>query len=262
MFGGGRLGGELRELAFAYYRTLLQGQPAQGKTEQLIGKDPASNHFVNSGKYLRFCDVRWIYSALLDVLRVNAHQFGAGRPTKCRRCGYPMETLPHILSHCPLNGVQRTYRHNAIVNRILRVIVEVHGCRGRLPIPPAQNVVSLSDGITLYLGRQPPVKTQQVLKPDITLVDDKPKSLVIIDVTVPFENGPDAFDKYQEVRKAFAQKGYRVFRMPLSWVPWGPGTPRTSHLQGRWASLVGSPRQWPSCEAVWLIRSCRARTYT
>ena len=56
------------------------------------------------------------------------------------------------------------------------------------------------------------------LKPDIVVIDEKAKEVAILDVTCPFENGPEAFAKAREIKvqkyspeaEAYRAKGYNV----------------------------------------------------
>uniref|UniRef100_A0A7E4ZYD4 Glucuronosyltransferase n=1 Tax=Panagrellus redivivus TaxID=6233 RepID=A0A7E4ZYD4_PANRE len=57
------------------------------------------------------------------------------------------------------------------------------------------------------------------LRPDIALINETAKLLNIIDVTIPFENGPEAFKKAREAKKEkykgiethFKKTGYKTF---------------------------------------------------
>ncbi|KAG8225611.1 hypothetical protein J437_LFUL004180 [Ladona fulva] len=55
----------------AYLRSLLK-KPDQGKVHLASSSSPSSNHFVDRGRYMRFCDWRFVYQAQLDVLPLNA----------------------------------------------------------------------------------------------------------------------------------------------------------------------------------------------
>jgi hypothetical protein len=61
--------------------------------------------------------------------------------------------------------------------------------------------------------------TASTLRPDITIIDKENKEVILIDVTVPFENFPKAFvnarerklEKYQPIKQELEDQGYSVF---------------------------------------------------
>ena len=182
-----------------YFRRQLLDKPDQGKTFQVISHEPASNHFLQSGKYTRFADWRFIHRARLNVVPLNGarNRFVPGHnDKKCRRCGFNNETLPHVLCHCPPRLPAITRRHNAILDRLVKAYK-----------PPATT--------TVHINKTIPGLNDNI-RPDIVAIDEINKRATIIDVTTPFENNYAAFiearhekiRKYEPVVRHFEQLGF------------------------------------------------------
>ncbi|GFQ80717.1 retrovirus-related Pol polyprotein from type-1 retrotransposable element R2 [Trichonephila clavata] len=166
---------------------------SQGKAMECVSAHPASNHFLGTGRFTRFADWRFIHPARLNLLPVNgAKQWTDGSSKRCRRCGAPNETLPHVLNHCRVSSAAWTRRHNAVLQRVRKAVA----FRGQI----------LSENQTVG-------KTG--LRPDLVAkIDDK---LCIIDVTIPFDNRLASFevarrtktDKYAPLLQHFKSLGHR-----------------------------------------------------
>ena len=96
-----------------------------------------------------------------------------GRSTDCRVCHSEPETVCHVISHCRPMLHAITERHNTVLGRLTGAL-------------PAAARGSLS------LGREMRSVAGQALKPD--LVVDNGTDAVIVDVTCPFDGGPDALE--------------------------------------------------------------------
>ncbi|GFQ75972.1 retrovirus-related Pol polyprotein from type-1 retrotransposable element R2 [Trichonephila clavata] len=149
---------------------------SQGKAMECVSAHPASNHFLATGRFTRFADWRFIHPARLNLLPVNgAKQWTEGSAKRCRRCGAPNETLPHVLNHCRVSSAAWTRRHNAVLQRIKKAVAH----RGQI----------LSENKTVG-------KTG--LRPDLVAkVDDQ---LCIIDVTIPFDNRLASFEVARQTK--------------------------------------------------------------
>uniref|UniRef100_A0A914Z4N0 Uncharacterized protein n=1 Tax=Panagrolaimus superbus TaxID=310955 RepID=A0A914Z4N0_9BILA len=61
--------------------------------------------------------------------------------------------------------------------------------------------------------------TASTLRPDITIIDEKKKEVILIDITCPYENLPAAFckarekklEKYQPIKAELEDQGFNVF---------------------------------------------------
>ncbi|XP_075749299.1 uncharacterized protein LOC142814424 [Rhipicephalus microplus] len=103
----------------------LQEKPSQGKAMACVAVDPASFHFMRSGRYTRFKEWRFIHRAWLNLLLLNGTRTWVPAADKrCRRCGYGEETLPHVLYHCMRQSRAMTECHNAIVARLKKAALE------------------------------------------------------------------------------------------------------------------------------------------
>ena len=152
--------------------------PDQGKVAQSL----ATDHYANgstwqyTGLNLRFKDWRFIHKARLNCLPTNAVKARwSNTSPSCRHCP-ETETLPHILNHCRPDLVNIRTRHNKIVTRITEAVR--HG--------------SITTDRTI-------AASGLSLRPDIVVEEDD--RILIIDVTCPFDNGPDALEEAAETKR-------------------------------------------------------------
>lgn len=189
----------LRSAVAEFYSGTLRGKPDQGKVFEVSSRAPVSNHFVRGGSFTRFADWRFIHRARLDVLPLNgARRWGDG-DVRCRRCGRTAETLPHVINHCGVHAAAIQLRHDAVLHRLRKA------CR----LPGEVRVNQRVEGIDGELAE---------LRPDLVVRHELSKSVVVCDVTVPFENRLVAFEearerklaKYAPLAEALRAQGYRV----------------------------------------------------
>ncbi|XP_048514042.1 uncharacterized protein LOC125501691 [Athalia rosae] len=189
----------LRLAAVEYYQLKLKRKPDQGKVFRVSSLTNVSNHFLRGGNFTRFADWRFIHRARLDVLPLNgARRWGDG-DKRCRRCGGGLESLPHVLCHCQPHSAAWQLRHDAVVERVAKA------CR----LPGTMRINKRVEGVDGDLG---------ALRPDIVVRHEPSKSIVIVDVTVPFENTYSAFEeargrkieKYKPLADALHGDGYKV----------------------------------------------------
>ncbi|XP_064464937.1 uncharacterized protein LOC135376257 [Ornithodoros turicata] len=172
----------------------LKSLPNQGKVMECVAADPSSSHFIRGGTYTRFSDWRFIHKARLNLLPLNgARPWQSGGDTRCRRCGYARETLPHVVCHCMRQSAAMTGRHNRVVDRIKK---------------------AASGRYTIMAENQPIGGT--ALRPDLVL--QKGEEAIIVDVCCPFENRIPALlearkekeRKYQTVKENLQRRFQRV----------------------------------------------------
>ncbi|KAL1476202.1 hypothetical protein MTO96_018718 [Rhipicephalus appendiculatus] len=187
----------IRKLRYGLMRARdrsLHEKPNQGKAMECVAADPSSSHFMRSGKFTRFCDWRFIHRARLNLLPVNGAQpWTTNTDKRCRVCGYAVESLPHVLGHCMRHSVAYTGRHNRIVERVKQ---------------------AASKKFTVTHENRPVGDTN--LRPDLVLA--RGEEAIIVDVTCPFENRPEALEaaraekerKYQPVRDYLLRRFQRV----------------------------------------------------
>ncbi|XP_023223761.1 uncharacterized protein LOC111624982 [Centruroides sculpturatus] len=180
-----------------HYLQKLTAKPDQGKAFKITSASEVSNHFINNGQYTRFADWFFIHKARLSVVALRGHKRFGNEPKKCRRCGYQRETLAHVLCHCPANFHLITLRHNAILNRIVSAF--------------------RPKDAKVYVNQRIPGFNKNC-RPNMVVVHEASKSATIVNVTVPFENGPDAFQsarekklrKYNSLVRHFQQQGFNT----------------------------------------------------
>ncbi|XP_045470622.1 uncharacterized protein T26G10.4-like [Harmonia axyridis] len=169
----------LKDAVRNMYASSLCRKPDQGKTFKCFSRSAASNHFTRSGFATRFCDWRFIHRARLDCVPLNAtRRFGSG-DRRCRRCQDQPETLPHVLNHCRIHSAAWQKRHNAVQDRLVKSIPDRMG--------------------TVHVNRQVPLVASN-LRPDIVIVNEMESRVAIIDVTIPFENEPQALIRARELK--------------------------------------------------------------
>ncbi|KAG8171524.1 hypothetical protein JTE90_012037 [Oedothorax gibbosus] len=184
---------QLKSAMSDYYLERISAKPDQGKTAAPVSLHPASSAFIADGSFTRFCDWRFIHRARLGVLPLNGTRRFGNQVRKCRRCGFVVESIPHVINHCTSHSATWNLRHNEIQDRIVRAIPSRSG--------------------TVTVNRRVP-DTTLPLRPDI-VVRRPDGSLLIIDVTVPFEDRVEALvkarrikiNKYQPLVDELATKG-------------------------------------------------------
>ncbi|TKR65583.1 hypothetical protein L596_025970 [Steinernema carpocapsae] len=177
-----------------HIRTMVTEYKSQGKVLAAVSMSESSSKFLRDGLYVSFSAYKWIHRARLNLHRLNATSFGIS-DNRCRRCG-EKETLPHVIQHCKQAMTLITKRHNAVQDRLVAAIPKKAG-----------RTVTTNVSIPISSNR-----------PDIVVKDDQSKEVIIIDVTVPFENGykalKDAYNrkiaKYESEKKKLESEGYKV----------------------------------------------------
>ena len=223
----------MRNAVSEHYMATLLRKPDQGKVFDATCRQGVSNHFMRTGGFIRFADWRFVHRARLDVLPLNgARRWGDG-DRRCRRCGYHNETLPHVLGHCGVHSAARQLRHHNIANRLAKAI--------RLP-----GEISLD-------RRVPNVDDEyRDLRPDIVVTHHESRTVVIVDVAVPFENTFKAIEsvrddkvrKYQPLADSLRRRGYTVLVDAFivgslgAWDPANEALMRYLRVSERYASLM------------------------
>uniref|UniRef100_A0A183CIN3 Reverse transcriptase domain-containing protein n=1 Tax=Globodera pallida TaxID=36090 RepID=A0A183CIN3_GLOPA len=190
----------LRAAIREFYRLRLLAKPDQGKVFAVTSAATASNHFMQAGNFTRFADWRFIHRARLDCVPLNAtRRFGHG-DKRCRRChDGQLETLPHVLCHCwPHLGKGITRRHNAILDRLVKAFK-----------PPPSTITRVNQTVPGF---------NEAIRPDLLAVDEEKKTVLIIDVAMPFENRYEAFErcrqgkrqKYEALADHYRLQGFEV----------------------------------------------------
>jgi len=177
----GVLSSRLRTAMQLYYRASLAAKPDQGRVARVTSASAVSNHMLYAGRYTRFADWRFLHRARLNVLPLNGCRRWGELDRRCRRCGRHDETTAHVLCHCPsalATGITR--RHDSILNILVDSLKPAAGVETRvnvtLPLDQLVPGVACADDIVRC-------------RPDIVVVDRTSKTVKIVDVTVPYEDG-------------------------------------------------------------------------
>ena len=201
----------------------LRSLPDQGKAARSLSTDAYANgtSWLTSGSYIRFCDWRFIHRARINCLPTNAaaRRWKKDAVTKCRRCSYHLETLPHVLNSCHPNMVPIRRRHNLVQERLVKAIR--HG--------------------EVYQDQHVPGDPNPRERPDITVVEGN--KVTIVDITIPFDNGPEAcqtaasakLTKYSTLRQSLCSRGFDAEVHPFvigSLGTWFPDNEKTLNRLG------------------------------
>uniref|UniRef100_A0A914Q0J1 Reverse transcriptase n=1 Tax=Panagrolaimus davidi TaxID=227884 RepID=A0A914Q0J1_9BILA len=191
---------QLRDATRSFHKKRMLEKKEQGRVYTVTSRNQVSNHFYRNGNFTRITEWNFIHRARLNLVPLNG---GTKRhflkDQSCRKCRYPCETLFHVLNRCEPNFSKITERHDAIIKRLM----------GGFKKKRTQEI--LLDQII--------PDTASTLRPDITIIDKENKEVIIIDVTVPFENFPKAFinarerkmEKYLPIKQELEDQGYSVF---------------------------------------------------
>ncbi|GBM93213.1 hypothetical protein AVEN_143156-1 [Araneus ventricosus] len=166
----------------------------QGKVMKCVALSPASSHFYSDGAYTRFADWRFVFKARLGQVPLNGYKpWKAIQDQGCRYGDADRETLPHVLCHCNGRLYVMTLRHNALVTRVVKAIT------------PKVTIIS---------------ENRQVqgtnMRPDIIVQFEN--QILIIDITVTFEDEPDAFHRARERKKVRYNALLDHFKTPTNHV--------------------------------------------
>ena len=170
-----------------------QDSPSQGKSVASLSRYPVSNRFINQPKLLSPGATSFALKARLSLLpTLNVVQrFNRGpRPVPfsflcCRGCGSAEENLGHVLNVCPSTMDLQLERHNRIQDLLVNSIPVNHFRSVRLDC--------VNDDHHELSG--------DVLRPDVVATRHD-GSTVVVDVTVPYVNGPQSLQRAAERKLA------------------------------------------------------------
>lgn len=154
----------------------LIAAPDQGRAFSLISKSPASSHWVNTGQYTSFAAYRFGMKARCNLLptRTVLKRSKLTNNTTCPKCHQQPETLAHVLNACTPNAGLMRARHNSILSRLQKATHKDLG--------------------TIFMDQTIP-GSPDILRPDLVVKNNNTSSITIVDVTIPMETGPEAFEK-------------------------------------------------------------------
>ena len=85
--------------------------------------------------------------------------------TKCRHCGYAVETQAHVLNHCTATGPKT--KHNAAMNAFREYLLEL--------------------GFDVDIDRTP-IELKSKLRPDLIIGNNTTRKTHILDIKVPYDD--------------------------------------------------------------------------
>nr|XP_061825268.1 uncharacterized protein LOC133612115 [Nerophis lumbriciformis] len=170
-----------------------------------------------------------------------------GAEVTCQLCDSQNPSLHHILSGCKVALSQGRYgwRHDRVLRKLAEILearrVEANGAspgtaqrlikfvkQGGQPQSSSKSIQSLLSvggewNMKADLDRQlkfPQEITTTLLRPDIVLWSTSTKTVIMVELTVPWEEGMEAAferkrDEYLELASECAQAGWRPFTYPV-----------------------------------------------
>ena len=153
--------------------------------------------------------MKFMINSFLDTLptKNNLSRWGKNMSTNCLLCS-KKETLRHVLNHCQvmLDQGRYTWRHNSVLRIIHDTFKEI--------ADPSWTLYCDLTGTTKVAGTTIPpdiLATQQ--RPDLVLLNRTSKSIIIIELTIPFDqNIPTAHDyktnKYSSLILDLGEQSY------------------------------------------------------
>jgi hypothetical protein len=169
----------------------------QGKTASYYKH--SENQWIRHSRFLKQHEYHFALRARLNLTPTNATlaRQKISNNECCRHCRQ-RETLPHVLNHCNYNMDRIRYRHDGILERIRKATE--HGNR--------DNKVIIN---------QKPLGYEANVKPDIVVINEKAKTVAIVDLAVTFEDAHNdalstAYDgkiaKYTPLADWYKSRGY------------------------------------------------------
>ena len=214
--------------------------------------EAAVQHSMTWNDLWRYSPIRlsFVIRAMYDQLPTasNLVKWGKLENEACKLCE-KTETLIHILSCCPyaLAKGRYTWRHNEVLREILGIIKENCRLANSMQLCPRRKVYFLREGLQ-HLGRRkastrreslldaandwrisadlkdedcfPELVRSSGLRPDIVIFSSLAKTLLFIELTVPWESNMEASnilkeERYRILAQDLERAGYRVEIFPV-----------------------------------------------
>ncbi|PIC37821.1 hypothetical protein B9Z55_010029 [Caenorhabditis nigoni] len=189
----------------AQLHRFLVEKPVKSQVVKVIQQHPQSNSFVRTGGKVSLACHNFVHRARLNMLSCNYNTFDKTQSKSCRRCGYMNESQTHILQSCTYGMANFiTARHDAVLHKV-KSMVEKGGKKDW----------------SLTIDEELPGYTR--LRPDIYMQSPDKKSVLIADVSIPYENGIEAIQeswnkkmlKYEEGFKHLKDQGIQLTALPI-----------------------------------------------
>ena len=236
---------ELRKMEEERRVTKAVGQSQQGAWTTWQGAD---NRVISweGLKGMEPVKISMLLRSVYDLLPTpaNLQKWGAADSGNCNLCG-KRGTLEHVLASCDKSLNKYTWRHNEVLGVLAEtvkqqcslahttserksikfVIKEGESTRRSELTQPLPPLVSANAAwkVEVDLGkalRFPPHITQTKLQPDMVLWSDKKKSVIIVELTVPWEGNMEwAYERkaarYTDLQIQCEENGWKCAVFPV-----------------------------------------------
>ena len=167
---------------------------------------------------LTYDEERLILAAQDQGLMTNGFKkmCGISQSDKCRFCHTATETSSHLLSGCQtlLADGHYTKRHNKVCSYIHWTICQANNIQTKKVWEHQPEMITTNEDITIFYDKPIPTGRyieNSAIKPDIVIKDDKNRSALIIDVSVPNDFGINRAErekvtKYQDLKNALREE--------------------------------------------------------
>ena len=184
-----------------------QGRIARIKVDQKASHSHLSN--------LKLSDslVSFIVKARLQLSECNSllhTYYPAAYPRSCNRCGFPWDTISHVLNNCRASKGAIKARHNRMLKIITTAVSDIHGDTDQTAILKDQLVKPCYFDHTQAL---PAFEGVLHTRPDLCVINHSERSCLLIEVAVPFDPFlndcyQNKFDKYLPLCQRIQDMGY------------------------------------------------------
>lgn len=174
----------LRNMTRISWSQKWANQNMAGFTKDIIEGSKLTNSYIHSGK-LNEGEYHFVCRARSNNVPVKARPYNTDKT--CRRCGYKMESLRHVLNMCKKNLEVYSDRHNSILKIITNKLKRIW---------PGEMIID-----------ETCVSTGDPRRVDIQLYNEGTKEVFLIDIKCPFEKKSNFnevnnanLNKYEDLR--------------------------------------------------------------
>ena len=173
--------------SFEAWRALLD----QGRSVDCFSSLKESNSWLRTGQ-IAIQTYRFAVMGRVNVLPTKCvlKRRQLSPNTHCRRCPCDIESIGHVLNGCPHSTNLFRVRHDLVLDMLSKAI------------KPKKDWTLRINQTTPYVPSN--------RRPDLVLVNDKEKKIVIADITICYENNSDRLDQVRDhkVQKYSTEAGY------------------------------------------------------
>jgi hypothetical protein len=157
--------------------------------------------------------LQFTINASIDTLATNANlkRWGKRSNAKCDHCG-GRETLHHVLNNCQALLERYTWRHNSILSCLYKTIKD--------NISPPLEIFADLPGHHPGNTTIPPDILPTSLKPDMVLLNRPDKTIILFELSVPFETNIEPthnikIDRYLNLISDIEENNFKVKYYPV-----------------------------------------------